>query len=219
MTTWPLHPTELNGPKICPITLNVHWLKAENTDIVSILTETFQSCSWKLITVSLYLYQLGFKCLVLVDTGVQNILYFPLAFTIMFVWKMISNPLYFLTHRHELFIEGNVFFSSELFPTLLYLHQLGLQCFVLAELTKAVSDHDTTPPSLDLHLNEEWVVYVNGNRKNVIVIILVIVVIVVIVGRTYRPLLSPRLQLESFPSSLLLRFHLFVIFNIFQQKF
>ena len=46
-----------------------------------------------------------------------------------------------------------MFFSSELFPTLLYLHQLGLQCFVLAELTKAVSDHDTTPPSLDLHLS------------------------------------------------------------------
>ena len=69
--------------------------------------------------------------------------------------KIISNPLYFLTHRHELFIEGNVFFPSKLFPTLLYLHQLGLQCFVLAELTKAVSDHDTTPPSLDLHLNEE----------------------------------------------------------------
>ena len=37
---------------------------------------------------------------------------------------------------------------------LLDLHQLRLERLVLAELAKAVSDHDTSPPGLDPHLRE-----------------------------------------------------------------
>ena len=37
---------------------------------------------------------------------------------------------------------------------LLDLHQLRLERLVLAELAKAVSDHDTPPPGLDPHLRE-----------------------------------------------------------------
>ena len=37
---------------------------------------------------------------------------------------------------------------------LLDLHQLRFERLVLAELAKAVSDHDTPPPGLDPHLRE-----------------------------------------------------------------